>query len=88
MTIQQNKMEPSMLCHLVTTSPPFVTFEVYSRDTGIPLNTIKDYARRGLIIIKTKDRPGEKPLVNMVAMRELAAREALEKLGHNQTTSL
>ncbi|GEA51400.1 hypothetical protein VIN01S_22040 [Vibrio inusitatus NBRC 102082] len=77
-----------MLSHLITTSVPFVTFEEYSRLTGIPVNTVKDYARRGLIIIKTKDRPGEKPLVNMVAMRELAAREALEKLGSNQTAIL
>ncbi|GEA62270.1 hypothetical protein [Vibrio comitans] len=70
-----------MLSHQIDTSVPFVTFEVYSLQTGMPLNTVKDYARRGKIIIKTKDRPGEKPLVNMVAMREIAAREALEKLG-------
>ncbi len=70
-----------MLSHQIDTSVPFVTFEVYSLHTGMPLNTVKDYARRGKIIIKTKDRPGEKPLVNMVAMREIAAREALEKLG-------
>ncbi|MFH4793852.1 hypothetical protein ACRTEU_08570 [Vibrio alginolyticus] len=60
---------------------PFVTFEEYSRVTGLKLETIRDYVRKGRIIIQEKRAPKEKPLVNLIAMNEIAAREALAKLG-------
>ncbi|MFW1315345.1 hypothetical protein ACEWBY_09185 [Vibrio parahaemolyticus] len=60
---------------------PFVTFEEYSRITGLKLETIRDYVRKGRIIIQEKRAPKEKPLVNLIAMNEIAARETLAKLG-------
>ncbi|ENP8308548.1 hypothetical protein ACEH97_001894 [Vibrio alginolyticus] len=60
---------------------PFVTFEEYSRITGLKLETIRDYVRKGRIIIQEKRAPKEKPLVNLIAMNEIAAREALARLG-------
>ena len=70
-----------MLSYSPALSVPFVTYEEYSRATGIPIETVKSYARNGKIIIKKKSAPKEKPLVNLIAMNELAVREALEVLG-------
>ncbi|MCG9724493.1 hypothetical protein [Vibrio brasiliensis] len=70
-----------MLSYSPVVPVPFVTFEEYSRATGIPLRTIQDYVRKGRIIIKKKDLGKEKPLINLVAMTELATREAVELLG-------
>ncbi len=70
-----------MLSYSPALPVPFVTFEEYSRATGIPMRTIQDYVRQGRIITKKKGASKEKPLVNLVAMNELAAREALELLG-------
>lgn len=70
-----------MLSYSPALPVPFVTFEEYSRATGIPMRTIQDYVRKGRIIIKKKGANKEKPLINLVAMNELAAREALELLG-------
>ncbi|HHG3392686.1 TPA: hypothetical protein ACPVY6_001974 [Vibrio parahaemolyticus] len=60
---------------------PFVTFEEYSRATGMPIATIRDYVRKGRIIIQEKAAPKQKPLINLIAMNEIAAREALARLG-------
>lgn len=70
-----------MLSYSPVQPVPYVTYEEYSRLSGIPLGTIKDYVSRGKILIKKKERAKEKPLVNMVAMNEMAVREALEMLG-------
>lgn len=70
-----------MLSYSPALPVPFVTYEEYSRATGIPIETVKSYARNGKIIIKKKTAPKEKPLVNLIAMNELAVREALEVLG-------
>lgn len=70
-----------MLTYNPVSPAPFVTYEEYSRISGLPMGTIKDYVNQGKILIKKKERPIEKPLVNMVAMIEIAAREAIEKLG-------
>lgn len=70
-----------MLTYNPVSPAPFVTYEEYSRISGLPMGTIKDYVNQGKILIKKKERPKEKPLVNMVAMIEIAAREAIEKLG-------
>lgn len=70
-----------MLSYSPALAVPFVTFEEYARATGIPKRTIEAYVKEGRIIIKKKAAPKEKPLINLVAMNELAAREALEVLG-------
>ncbi|AGN34193.1 hypothetical protein VPPG_00068 [Vibrio phage VD1] len=70
-----------MLSYSPALPVPFVTYEEYSRATGIPVETIKSYARKGKIIIKEKQAPKEKPLVNLIAMHEIAVREALQALG-------
>ncbi|EKO3378397.1 MULTISPECIES: hypothetical protein [Vibrio] len=71
-----------MLSYSPALPVPFVTFEEYSRSTGIPIDTIRHYVRQGRIIIKDKVIGSkEKPLINLVAMNEIAAREALAKLG-------
>ena len=60
---------------------PYMRYEEYSRLSGMPMGTIKQYVTEGKIIIKKKEKPHERPLINMVAMTEIAAREAIEKLG-------
>ena len=35
---------------------PFVTYEEYSRVSGLPVGTIKDYVAQGKILVKKKDR--------------------------------
>jgi hypothetical protein len=66
-----------MLSYNPALAVPYVTFEEYSRHTGIPMRTIQDYVRQGKIIIKKKAASKEKPLINLVAMNELAARETI-----------
>ncbi len=69
-----------MLSYSPVQPVPYVTYEEYSRLTGIPMGTIKDYVSKGKILTKKKQLPKEKPLVNMVAMNEMATREALDLL--------
>ncbi|RBW64546.1 hypothetical protein DS893_12700 [Vibrionales bacterium C3R12] len=70
---------------MLTISPvipaPFVTYEEYSRATGLSVGTIKDYVSKGKIFVKKKANNKDKPFINMVAMHELAARETAELLG-------
>lgn len=70
-----------MLTYSVPPKSPYVTCEEYSRISGIAMGTIRQYITEGRIIIKPKAKRRDKPLVNMVAMHEIAAREALELLG-------
>ncbi len=70
-----------MLTYKIPPLSPYVTYEVYSRISGLPMGTIKQYVGQGRVIIKPKNNPREKPLVNMVAMHEMAAREAFSILG-------
>lgn len=70
-----------MLSYNLVLTVPYVTFEEYSRLTGLKEETIRHYARIGRILIQEKTAPREKPLVNLVAMSEMAAREAIAKLG-------
>ncbi|EMQ31228.1 putative regulator [Vibrio cholerae O1 str. EM-1546] len=58
-----------------------MTCEKYSVISGLPMGTIRQYIAEGRIIIKPKTKTKEKPLVNMVAMHEIAAREAMQVLG-------
>ncbi|HBC3454425.1 TPA: hypothetical protein KDY47_003278 [Vibrio parahaemolyticus] len=70
-----------MLTYSVPPRSPYVTMEEYSRITGLALGTIRQYIQESRIIIKPKDKPRDKPLINMVAMHEIAAREAMSILG-------
>ncbi len=70
-----------MLSFQIVIPVPFMTFEEYSRHTGMPKRTLKDWAAKGKLILKKKELPKETPLVNIIAMQELATREALEHLG-------
>ncbi|KKC68161.1 hypothetical protein WR32_20840 [Vibrio parahaemolyticus] len=69
-----------MLSFKIPPISPYVTLEEYSRVTGLLIGTIRQYISEGRIITKRKDKPRDKPLINMVAMHEIAAREALEFL--------
>ncbi|HIH0458031.1 TPA: hypothetical protein ACYHOL_001062 [Vibrio cholerae] len=70
-----------MLTYEVAPESPYVTCEKYSVISGLPMGTIRQYIAEGRIIIKPKTKTKEKPLVNMVAMHEIAAREAMHVLG-------
>ncbi|EMC4024019.1 hypothetical protein VDT04_000227 [Vibrio cholerae] len=70
-----------MLTYEVAPESPYVTCEKYSVISGLPMGTIRQYIAEGRIIIKPKDKVKEKPLINMVAMHEIAAREAMQVLG-------
>ncbi|MGF1689433.1 hypothetical protein L4C36_22695 [Photobacterium japonica] len=64
----------------VAIESPFVTVERYSLLTGMKEKTIIDYIRKGKIIIKKKELPREKPLINMHAMHQIAMREAEQRV--------
>lgn len=70
-----------MLTYSVPPQSPYVTCEEFSRMTGLAMGTIRQYITEGKIIIKPKEKRREKPLINMVAMHEIAAREAIALLG-------
>ena len=56
---------------------PFVSFEEYSRQTGIPTQTIRAMVRDGRLPIRTKVKPQEKPLINMLALAQEAYSQCL-----------
>ena len=70
-----------MLSFQLVIPAPFMTFDEYARFSGMTPRTIADWASKGKLIIKKKEVPRETPLVNVVAMTELATREALEQMG-------
>lgn len=70
-----------MLSYSVAIPSPFVTHQEYMRLTGLPKSTLDDLIRAGKVITKQQDLVGRKILVNMVAMHEIAAREAIDILG-------
>ncbi|MBP3140112.1 hypothetical protein ACTFQ5_15790 [Aliivibrio fischeri] len=70
-----------MLSFQVVITAPFMTLDEYSRHSGMTKRTLKDWAAQGKLILKKKDLPKETPLVNVIAMQELATREALSYLG-------
>ncbi len=47
---------------------PYVTFEEYSRISGLTLNTIRHLVREGSLPIRPKLKPKEKPFINMLAL--------------------
>lgn len=70
-----------MMTYSVPPESAYVTCEKYAMISGLPMGTIRQYIEEGRIIIKPKKKTREKPLINMVAMHEMAAREALQVLG-------
>ncbi|MEZ9233272.1 hypothetical protein AB4259_19550 [Vibrio amylolyticus] len=70
-----------MLIHSQPPAAPFVTYAKYMELTGIANTTLRKKIEDGEIITKKKENPKDKPFINMVAMNEIAAREALEVLG-------
>lgn len=66
---------------MTTIACPYVTVAHYCNLSGLAEGTVKQFIDEGRIIIKPKSKPREKTLINMVAMTEMAAREAMEQLG-------
>jgi|GEM_PF-1846127 len=71
------------MSQLLTSPPacPYVTVDQYCNLSGLAEGTVKQFIDEGRIIIKPKNRAREKTLINMFAMNEMAAREALQQLG-------
>ena len=55
-------------------SSPFVTYEQFSKLSGIAVNTIRTMVSEGRLPIRPKTRVKEKPLINMVALTNEANR--------------
>ena len=53
----------------------------YSHFSGIPISTLRKDMENNKLIIRPKAAKNEKTMVNVIAMMEVASREALEKLG-------
>ena len=69
-----------MLHYQIAIPTPFVTVEQYCTLTGMPKGTVIDYIRKGKIIIKKKELPREKPLINMIAMHQIAVKKAEQQV--------
>lgn len=69
-----------MLSYQVVINTPFMTYDQYSHFSGMPKRTIMDWVSDGRLPIKTKSKPKETPLINMIALHEIATRETLERL--------
>ncbi|SON51666.1 hypothetical protein [Vibrio tapetis] len=70
-----------MLSYQVVINTPFMTYEQYSQFSGMPKRTIMDWVADGKLPIKTKEKQKETPLINMIALVEMATRETMEKMG-------
>ena len=70
-----------MLQYQIVITTPFVTVDQYCILTGMTKGTVIDYIRKGRIFIKKKELPREKPLINMVAMHQIALKEAELQVG-------
>ena len=70
-----------MLSFNVVVSTPYMTYEEFSQLSGISKRTLIEWQAEGKLPIKKKVKPKEKPLVNMIALKELAARETIDWIG-------
>ncbi|TON66173.1 hypothetical protein CGH51_22820 [Vibrio parahaemolyticus] len=70
-----------MLSYQVVLNTPFMTYDQYSQFSGMPKRTIMDWVADNRLPIKSKTKPKETPLINMVALLEIATCEAMENLG-------
>ena len=51
---------------------PYISVDEYARVTGIPAETVKKMIRDGRVPIRPKDKPKEKPLINVLALMQEA----------------
>lgn len=70
-----------MISYQVVVSTSFMTYDQYSQIPAILRRTIMDWVADGHLPIKTTAKGKETPLINMVALLEIATREAMENLG-------
>ncbi|MCG9647956.1 hypothetical protein L1D24_05140 [Vibrio brasiliensis] len=70
-----------MLSYQVVLNTPFMTYDQYSQFSGMSKRTIIDWVADGRLPIKRKAKPKETPLINVVALLEMATRETMERLG-------
>lgn len=69
-----------MLSFQVVINSSYMTYDEYARYSGLTIRTIRDWADEGKLIIKEKSKPRETPMVNVIAMTEMATREAMARL--------
>lgn len=69
-----------MLSFQVVINSSYMTYDEYARHSGLTIRTIRDWADEGKLIIKEKSKPRETPMVNVIAMTEMATREAMARL--------
>ena len=69
-----------MLSYALQLPVPYMRIEEYSRFSGVPMSTLRKDMENNKLIIRPKDARNEKPMVNLVAMTELATREAMDLL--------
>ena len=70
-----------MLSYALQLPVPYMRIEEYSRFSGVPMSTLRKDMENNKLIIRPKAAKNEIPMVNVIAMMEIASREALEKLG-------
>ncbi|MGF1842481.1 hypothetical protein L4C39_04700 [Vibrio clamense] len=70
----------TMLSYALQIPAPYMRIEEYSRFSGVPLSTLRKDMENNKLIIRPKEAKNEIPMVNVVAMAEMATREALELL--------
>lgn len=70
-----------MLSYQVVLNTPFMTYDQYSHASGMPKRTIMDWVADGRLPIKKKAKAKETPLINIVALHEMAVRETMEMMG-------
>ena len=70
-----------MLSYQVVLNTPFMTYDQYSHFSGMPKRTIMDWVADGRLPIKKKAKAKETPLINMIALHEMATRETMERMG-------
>ncbi|MEI8594005.1 hypothetical protein [Photobacterium sp. Hal280] len=69
-----------MLSFQIVINAPYMTYEEYSRHSGLSVRTLKDWAAQGKLIMAPKDGKRETPLINVIAMTEQAAQQALKQV--------
>lgn len=70
-----------MLSFSLSPPVPYMRIKEYSHFSGIPISTLRKDMENNKLIIRPKAAKNEKTMVNVIAMMEVASREALEKLG-------
>lgn len=60
----------------VQITTPVMRLEKFAEQTGMPIRTIQLKIQQGKIQIINKDKPKERPLINMVAYTLQCAKEA------------